>query len=94
MAILPRRCSLIALFLLEVIQVSIVSDLILGTLSVNAHGITSDDAIVTSVLSLRVILWDGKIVVCSRKKNTELFSLVIGGYGLFGILFFILFRLD
>ena len=29
---------------------------------------------------------DGEIVTCSRTENAELFSLVIGGYGLFGII--------
>jgi len=29
---------------------------------------------------------DGTIVRCSRQKNTELFSLALGGYGLFGII--------
>ena len=29
---------------------------------------------------------DGSIVTCSRDENTELFSLVLGGYGLFGII--------
>jgi FAD/FMN-containing dehydrogenase len=28
----------------------------------------------------------GAIVECSRTNNQELFSLVLGGYGLFGIL--------
>eukprot|EP01124_Arcella_intermedia_P030358 TRINITY_DN6633_c0_g1_i1.p1 TRINITY_DN6633_c0_g1~~TRINITY_DN6633_c0_g1_i1.p1 ORF type:complete len:1288 (+),score=268.88 TRINITY_DN6633_c0_g1_i1:8-3871(+) len=57
-----------------------------GTLAVNAHGITTDFPVVQSVLSLRVITSDGKITTCSRTSNKELFSAVIGGYGLFGII--------
>ena len=29
---------------------------------------------------------DGQVVRCSRTENAELFSLVLGGYGLFGII--------
>eukprot|EP00761_Pharyngomonas_kirbyi_P001944 gb/GECH01001948.1/.p1 GENE.gb/GECH01001948.1/~~gb/GECH01001948.1/.p1 ORF type:complete len:1428 (+),score=196.76 gb/GECH01001948.1/:1-4284(+) len=57
-----------------------------GTLSVNAHGITNDEGMHASVENLDVILWDGRHVSCSRKENSELFSLVLGGYGLFGII--------
>ncbi len=32
------------------------------------------------------MLANGNIVQCSRQENTELFSLVLGGYGLFGII--------
>jgi FAD/FMN-containing dehydrogenase len=32
------------------------------------------------------MLADGKIVTCSRTENPELFKLVLGGYGLFGII--------
>jgi FAD/FMN-containing dehydrogenase len=31
-------------------------------------------------------LANGTIVTCSRKENAELFSLVLGGYGLFGVI--------
>ena len=54
-----------------------------GTLAVNAHGITSDDCIAKSVLSMNVILSNGE--VHTTKQGEELFSLVIGGYGLYGI---------
>lgn len=57
-----------------------------GTISVNAHGITSDDTMIESVISIEYIDTDGKREECSREKNAELFSLVIGGYGLFGII--------
>jgi FAD/FMN-containing dehydrogenase len=38
------------------------------------------------VESLRVMRADGMVVRCSRTENAELFSLVLGGYGLFGII--------
>ncbi|CAF3538108.1 unnamed protein product [Rotaria sp. Silwood1] len=57
-----------------------------GTISVNAHGITSDDAMFNSVISIEYIDVNGKEQECSREKNQELFSLIIGGYGLFGII--------
>ena len=58
-----------------------------GSLSVNCHGWQFDrPPIDSTVESFRLMLADGKIVKCSRAKNPELFSLVLGGYGLFGII--------
>ncbi len=61
-----------------------------GTISVNAHGITSDHCLAESVLSFLLITHDGKEVVCSRnaeeEDGSELFRLAIGGYGSFGII--------
>ncbi|CAF5113879.1 unnamed protein product, partial [Rotaria magnacalcarata] len=57
-----------------------------GTISVNAHGITSDDAMIESVISIEYIDMNGKRGECSRQKQSELFSLLVGGYGLFGII--------
>lgn len=60
-----------------------------GTISVNAHGITTDFAMFESVISMEVVTCDGRIVHCSRDaddEGKELFALVIGGYGLFGII--------
>jgi hypothetical protein len=57
-----------------------------GTISVNAHGITSDDAMYESVISIEYIDMNGNKGECSREKDSELFSLMIGGYGLFGII--------
>jgi FAD/FMN-containing dehydrogenase len=42
--------------------------------------------IASTVESFRLMLPSGKIVKCSRTENPELFSLVLGGYGLFGII--------
>ena len=57
-----------------------------GTISVNAHGITSDEAMYQSVMNIEYIDMNGKRDECNREKNKELFSLMIGGYGLFGII--------
>jgi FAD/FMN-containing dehydrogenase len=58
-----------------------------GSLSVNCHGWQPDSPpIASTVDSFRLITADGKIVTCSRTENPELFSLALGGYGLFGII--------
>ena len=58
-----------------------------GSISVNAHGMDHQaGAIRDSLRSLRVMLADGKVVTTSRTENPELFDLVVGGYGLFGII--------
>lgn len=57
-----------------------------GSLSVNCHGWQpSSPPIAATVSSLRVMLADGSIRTASREHDSELFSLVLGGYGLFGI---------
>ena len=56
-----------------------------GALSANAHGHDLGSApIVGDVQWVEVVTADGSLKKCSRKENPELFSLVIGGYGLFG----------
>ncbi|MGV3663393.1 MAG: FAD-binding oxidoreductase [Prosthecobacter sp.] len=58
-----------------------------GSLSVNCHGWQHNSAPISStVKSLRVVTADGAVQVCSRTQNPELFRLVLGGYGLFGII--------
>jgi FAD/FMN-containing dehydrogenase len=58
-----------------------------GSLSVNCHGWQFGmPPIASTIESFRLMLPDGKIVKCSRTENPELFSLVLGGYGLFGII--------
>jgi len=57
-----------------------------GSVSVNIHGITSDDVLAKSILELEIVNADGDIITCNRQQNTKLFSLIIGGYGLFGII--------
>jgi FAD/FMN-containing dehydrogenase len=58
-----------------------------GSLSVNCHGWQHNHApIASTVEGFRLMKADGGIVTCSRTENTELFRLVLGGYGLFGII--------
>jgi decaprenylphospho-beta-D-ribofuranose 2-oxidase len=58
-----------------------------GTLSANAHGRDIDvTQFVEVVESFRLLLADGRVVSVSRTENPELFSLVIGGYGLYGVI--------
>jgi FAD/FMN-containing dehydrogenase len=58
-----------------------------GSLSANCHGWQYNRApIASTVESFRLMKVDGKIIRCSRDENNELFSLVLGGYGLFGII--------
>jgi FAD/FMN-containing dehydrogenase len=58
-----------------------------GTLSVNAHGWPVPfGPFGSTVRAVRLMLADGTVVSCSRTDNADLFSLVIGGYGLLGII--------
>lgn len=58
-----------------------------GSLSVNVHGWQAKrPPISASVRSFRLLMADGRILRCSRDENSQLFSLVLGGYGLFGII--------
>jgi FAD/FMN-containing dehydrogenase len=58
-----------------------------GSLSVNCHGWhTNSPPIASTVRSLRVLTADGKITTCAQDKNAELLALVLGGYGLYGII--------
>ena len=58
-----------------------------GSISANCHGWQyGKPPFASTVQSLRLMRADGQIVRCSRTENAELFSLVLGGYGLFGII--------
>ena len=58
-----------------------------GSISVNCHGWQHNSApIASTVESLRMVKPDGSVVKCNRQENAELFSLVLGGYGLFGVI--------
>ena len=58
-----------------------------GSISVNAHGMDHlAGSVGSSIRSMRVMLADGSIVKVSREENPELFNLVVGGYGLFGVI--------
>jgi hypothetical protein len=56
-----------------------------GTISVNAHGITNDDPVNKSIISLEIIDSSGNFKII--KPKDRLFSLAIGGFGLFGIIY-------
>ena len=58
-----------------------------GTMSANAHGWQPDrPPFASTVESFRLMLADGRVVTCSRQQQPQLFGLVLGGYGLFGII--------
>jgi FAD/FMN-containing dehydrogenase len=58
-----------------------------GSISVNGHGWQKNSPPISStVLSFTLMNNNGEILNCSRTENQELFGLVIGGYGLFGII--------
>ena len=58
-----------------------------GSISVNAHGMDHQaGALAKSIKSMRVMLADGTLRTVSPTENRELFDLVIGGYGLFGVI--------
>ena len=60
-----------------------------GSLAVNAHGITTDFCGAESVEEFDLIKWDGEKVKCRRGADGEageLFSLALGGYGMFGVM--------
>jgi FAD/FMN-containing dehydrogenase len=58
-----------------------------GSLSVNCHGWQHNSRpIASTVESFRLAAATGKIMTCSRTENPQLFSLVLGGYGLFGVI--------
>ena len=58
-----------------------------GSISVNCHGWQfGKPPISSTVESFRLMKADGEIVTCSRSENRELFSLALGGYGLFGVI--------
>lgn len=58
-----------------------------GSISVNAHGIISDEHLSNTVCELRIINSEGKLIKCNKRTNSKLFKLVMGGYGLFGVIY-------
>lgn len=57
-----------------------------GSLAVNAHGMDHRvGSLANTLKSFRLMLPDGSVVRVSRTENAELFPLVVGGYGLFGV---------
>ena len=58
-----------------------------GSISVNAHGMDHHaGAIGGTIRWLRLMLPDGSVRRVSREDDPELFRLVVGGYGLFGVI--------
>ena len=65
-----------------------------GALAANGHGRgLTYKPIVQDVESFELVDADGNLRRCSRTENTELFSLAIGGYGLFGVIYAVTLRL-
>lgn len=65
-----------------------------GTISANAHGRgLKMKPFVSNVESLVIVNADGETIKCSRYNNSELFGLVVGGYGLFGCIYSVTIRL-
>lgn len=57
-----------------------------GAIAANAHGRgLLMQPIGDDIEDCTVVLADGSVVRCSRGERSELFSLVVGGYGLFGV---------
>ena len=57
-----------------------------GTISANAHGRgLTMKPFIENLESVKIIDNNGQLLKCSREENHELFSLVVGGYGLFGV---------
>ncbi len=66
-----------------------------GAVSANIHGRGLVlKPFIDDVESFHLINSDGELVHCSRRENAELFRLVIGGYGLFGIVATVRIRLS
>lgn len=58
-----------------------------GSISVNCHGWQNGTPPIGSTVEwFRLLTASGEIVRCSRTENAELFSLALGGYGLFGVI--------
>ena len=58
-----------------------------GSIAVNCHGRGMHyGCIADTIISMRVMTVDGNIHTCSSSENMELFSGIIGGYGILGII--------
>lgn len=58
-----------------------------GTMSANAHGRDLDVMQMVDVVErFALLMADGRVLEVSRTENAELFALVIGGYGMYGII--------
>jgi decaprenylphospho-beta-D-ribofuranose 2-oxidase len=58
-----------------------------GSVSANVHGMDFRYGNIRNVIkSFRLLLSDGRVINVNREENSELFDLVIGGLGLFGVI--------
>ncbi|MCM2343212.1 MAG: FAD-binding oxidoreductase [Alphaproteobacteria bacterium] len=58
-----------------------------GSLGANIHGRDPRfGTIIDTIRSFRIVTPRGEILTVSREENADLFSLAIGGYGLFGVI--------
>lgn len=58
-----------------------------GSMSVNVHGRDiRHHTLIETIESFRLLNGEGQIINVSRNENAELFNLVNGGYGLFGVI--------
>ena len=65
-----------------------------GAVSANVHGRgLTMRPFVDDIDSLVVVGAAGRAVRCSRERNADLFALVVGGYGLFGVVYSVTLRL-
>jgi len=57
-----------------------------GSIAVNAHGMDHRaGSVARTIRTMRIMLTDGTIKTVSPTENRDLFQLVVGGYGLFGV---------
>ena len=65
-----------------------------GALSANAHGRgLRFKPMIGDIESFTLVDAEGRVHTCSREENSELFTLAIGGYGLFGVITSVTLRL-
>jgi len=66
-----------------------------GAVSSNIHGRGLNfQPIVQDIESITLMNGEGELIECSRETRHELFRLVVGGYGLFGIIYSVRLRLQ
>ena len=59
-----------------------------GSISANAHGRgLLMQPLVDDIEDLTLVNAQGEVLLCSRTQNAELFAWVVGGYGLFGLIY-------
>ncbi len=65
-----------------------------GAVSANAHGRGLNlPPMIKDVENLTVVMADGNTLTCDRQNNSDLFKLIVGGYGLFALIYSVTLRL-